>query len=131
MYVCMITYDYVYVHKYIYIYIYPSICLSIYLSIYTNIYIYIYIYANIYMYIYMYIHIHIYHDTYINNYCLRRNLFKWMSDHINIRPAESWQRVLWLNGWVFVSELSGCGFGSSYIHLNFRIFFEWCTCGYI
>ena len=27
---------------------------------------------------------------------------------------------VWLNGWVFVYELSGCGFKSSYSHLNFR-----------
>ena len=26
---------------------------------------------------------------------------------------------VWLNGWVFVYELSGCGFESSYSHLNF------------
>ena len=28
---------------------------------------------------------------------------------------------VWLNGWVFVYELSGCGFESSCSHLNFRI----------
>ena len=28
--------------------------------------------------------------------------------------------TLWLNGWVFVYELSGCGFESSCSHLNFR-----------
>ena len=27
---------------------------------------------------------------------------------------------VWLNGWVFVYELSGCGFESSCHHLNFR-----------
>ena len=27
---------------------------------------------------------------------------------------------VWLNGWVFVYELSGCGFESSCNHLNFR-----------
>ena len=27
---------------------------------------------------------------------------------------------VWLSGWVFVYELSGCGFESSYSHLNFR-----------
>ena len=27
---------------------------------------------------------------------------------------------VWLNGWVFVDELSGCGFESSCSHLNFR-----------
>ena len=27
---------------------------------------------------------------------------------------------VWLNGWVFVYELSGCRFGSSCNHLNFR-----------
>ena len=27
---------------------------------------------------------------------------------------------VWLNGWVFVYELSECGFESSYSHLNFR-----------
>ena len=27
---------------------------------------------------------------------------------------------VWLNGWVFVYELSGCGFESSCSHLNFR-----------
>ena len=26
----------------------------------------------------------------------------------------------WLNGWVFVYELSGCGFESFFCHLNFR-----------
>ena len=29
-------------------------------------------------------------------------------------------RPIWLNGWVFVYELSGCGFESSCSHLNFR-----------
>ena len=28
---------------------------------------------------------------------------------------------VWLNGWVFVYELSGCGFESSCSHLNFRL----------
>ena len=27
---------------------------------------------------------------------------------------------IWLNGWVFVYELSGCGFESRFCHLNFR-----------
>ena len=27
---------------------------------------------------------------------------------------------VWLNDWVFVYELSGCGFYSSYSHLNLR-----------
>ena len=27
---------------------------------------------------------------------------------------------VWLSGWVLVYELSGCGFESSYSHLNFR-----------
>ena len=31
---------------------------------------------------------------------------------------------VWLNGWVFVYELSGCGFESSCSHLNFKF----CTC---
>ena len=31
---------------------------------------------------------------------------------------------VWLNGWVFVYELSGCGFESSCSHLNFRF----CPC---
>ena len=31
---------------------------------------------------------------------------------------------VWLNGWVFVYELSGCGFESSCSHLNFRF----CAC---
>ena len=31
---------------------------------------------------------------------------------------------VWLNGWVFVYKLSGCGFKSSYSHWNFRF----CTC---
>ena len=31
---------------------------------------------------------------------------------------------VWLNGWVFVYELSGCGFESGCSHLNFRF----CTC---
>ena len=29
-------------------------------------------------------------------------------------------RPVWLNGWVFVYELSGCGFESTCSHLNFR-----------
>ena len=29
-------------------------------------------------------------------------------------------RSVWLNGWVFVYKLSGCGFESSYNHLKFR-----------
>ena len=28
--------------------------------------------------------------------------------------------LIWLNGWVLVYELSGCGFESHYSHLNFR-----------
>ena len=28
----------------------------------------------------------------------------------------------WLNGWVFVYELSGCGFESSFSHLRFRFY---------
>ena len=28
--------------------------------------------------------------------------------------------TVWLNGWVFIYELSGCGFESSWSHLNFR-----------
>ena len=32
---------------------------------------------------------------------------------------------VWLNGCVFVYELSGCGFESSYSHLNFVFFFIW------
>ena len=31
-----------------------------------------------------------------------------------------WTLAKWLNGWVFVYELSGCGFESSCSHLNFR-----------
>ena len=31
---------------------------------------------------------------------------------------------VWQNGWVFIYELSGCGFESSCSHLNFRF----CTC---
>ena len=27
---------------------------------------------------------------------------------------------VWANGWVFVYELSGCGFESHFSHLNFR-----------
>ena len=27
---------------------------------------------------------------------------------------------VWLNGWVFVYKLSGCGFESSGCHINFR-----------
>ena len=34
------------------------------------------------------------------------------NEHSNIWPV-------WLNGWVFVYELSGCGFESSCCHLNF------------
>ena len=30
------------------------------------------------------------------------------------------KRPVWLNGWVFVYELSGCGFESRCSHLNFR-----------
>ena len=29
-------------------------------------------------------------------------------------------RPVWLNGWVFAYELSGCGFESRCSHLNFR-----------
>ena len=31
---------------------------------------------------------------------------------------------VWLNGWVFIFELSGCGFDSCCSHVNFRF----CTC---
>ena len=30
------------------------------------------------------------------------------------------ERPVWLNGWVFVYELSGCEFESRCCHLNFR-----------
>ena len=34
--------------------------------------------------------------------------------------ATGFIRPVWLNGWVFVYELSGCGFESRCSHLNFR-----------
>ena len=40
----------------------------------------------------------------------------------NHNTAQSFKKIrpVWLNGWVFTYELSGCGFESSYSHLNFR-----------
>ena len=35
-----------------------------------------------------------------------------------LRKTEFWP--VWLNGWVFVYELSGCGFESRCSRLNFR-----------
>ena len=37
---------------------------------------------------------------------------------------DSYPQSIWLNGWVFVYKLSGCGFESGCSHLNFRF----CTC---
>ena len=47
--------------------------------------------------------------------------YMFLSCHIRIQ-SESTVCIIWLvwpNGWVFVYELSGCGFGSSCSHLNF------------
>ena len=38
--------------------------------------------------------------------------------------SQSTVRPAWLNGWEFIYELSGCGFESSFSHLNFRF----CAC---
>ena len=35
-------------------------------------------------------------------------------------------RPVWLNGWVFVYELSGCGFESRCVHYDRHIHFCWC-----
>ena len=69
--------------------------------------------------------------------------FKWLQWDLNPQPLSSWtcmvrtysqmQRTdrysqnssiswsVWLNGWVFVYRLRGCGFESCYSHLNFDI----------
>ena len=38
----------------------------------------------------------------------------------NLRNSYSAIWTVWLNGWVFVYRLSGCGFGSRFSYLNFR-----------
>ena len=42
--------------------------------------------------------------------------------HVTVQIRIIWS--VWLNGWVFVYELSGCGFESRCSHLNFRF----CAC---
>ena len=47
----------------------------------------------------------------------------WLQLDSNLQPLttlDSNPQRLWLNGWMFVYELSGCGFESSCSHLNFR-----------
>ena len=46
---------------------------------------------------------------------------KWTLNHL-ARLPNGWPNgwPAWPNGWVFVYKLSGCGFESSYSHLNFR-----------
>ena len=43
-----------------------------------------------------------------------------ISDSIEIPTHNYLVRPVWLNGWVFVYELSGCGFESRCCHLNVR-----------
>ena len=47
-----------------------------------------------------------------------------ISNNNRIRPnshlVHKWTRSIWLNGWVFVYELSGFGFESCCCYLNFR-----------
>ena len=42
----------------------------------------------------------------------------WLKEYQIIHLCVIWP--VWLNGWVFVYKLSGCGFESSCSHLNFR-----------
>ena len=62
-----------------------------------------------------------YHVT----YSFRVNLQS-VRTHIQMRSTDKyWQHSpiiwsVWLNGWVFIYELSGCGFESRCFHLNFR-----------
>ena len=55
----------------------------------------------------------------------------WLQRDSKPQPLSSWTntqpfRSVWLNGWLFVYELSGCGFKSRCSYLNFRhrIFFD-------
>ena len=43
---------------------------------------------------------------------------------LNVKELLAQNRPVWLNGWVFVYDLSGCGFESSCSHINFRF----CAC---
>ena len=40
---------------------------------------------------------------------------KWTQTH---KTRQVWLRPVWLNGWVFVYERSGCGFESNFSHLS-------------
>ena len=48
---------------------------------------------------------------------LKPTITKFVNEHSTI--YQNWP--VWLNGWVLVYELSGCGFESSCSHLNFRL----------
>ena len=39
---------------------------------------------------------------------------------LNVKELLTRNKQIWLNGWVFIYELSDCGFVSSCSHLNFR-----------
>ena len=55
--------------------------------------------------------------------CVRdkRRRYSPMNRTDNYSKIRSLLLSVWLNGSVFVDELSGCGFETRYIHLNFRI----------
>ena len=43
-----------------------------------------------------------------------------VNEHSTIQPNCQFNQFGWLNGWVFVYKLIGCGFDSRCSHLNFR-----------
>ena len=58
----------------------------------------------------------------------------WTHNHLVPKWTLKPNWPVWLNGWVFVYKLSGCGFESCCSHLNFRhrVYFEcglWIECG--
>ena len=46
--------------------------------------------------------------------------YNWTRTHDHLVCKQTLNHLVWLNGWVFLCELSSCGFESSYSHLNFR-----------
>ena len=118
-----------------------------------NIYIYIiYIYIYIYIFIYVYIYIHIYmtlcscHVTYafqsestLHSYLNVKELLAPNScdiwslidcnrtqthSHLVRKQTLNHLAKICLNGWVFIYELSGCGFQSCCSHLNIALLFS-------
>ena len=67
---------------------------------------------------------HIYFTLPQKLYCSSTTVLKyycnWTRTHNHWVRKRTLNHLVWLNGWVFVYELSGCGFESCCSHLNFR-----------